>query len=531
MLVCATVAIALAVGRRARRDGILVPLVAGVLLRLVVMLIAHAGSLSLGDHGILFVDDKTHYDGASYLAGLWRDGHFPNPASVGVLGTFQFGYPAFVGVIFALGTTSILLGKLANVLLGGITIFLTARIAGNVLGERAKLRAAWIAALAPSLVWWSASMMKEALATALVMLAVLAITELPRRKALLAFGAVLAALMVVRTSGVLALVIGAGLAIAIAGRQVDRKWLSRPLLVFAAAAGGCLVVAVLVVSRGDLPMFYNQYHEVVNRMVNLYQGSDPARIPFDAVKSLVTPLPWTFDDATRNWDRGLYPGVWLLFCALPLAALGAWRLRRRPEGWLLIGTTAVTLLINAFTSGFVFRQRSMVEPLLLLLALAGTRSWRMAARTAAASLAVVAVVAGVQSRSLVVALAIAAAAAAVFLVSRWLPARPFEPLPESRMVARFRDGVPATPAGEGLTSWPLATTIARVLGRVLAALAAVRSGLEGRAPRLNEPVPPEPAPAVSAAAGRVRAFVRRTAPRVPAPGSDDAATDAKDRRA
>jgi hypothetical protein len=518
VLVCGAGAIVMAVVRRARAIGVLVPLAVGFGLRLVVMLIAHFGSLSLHDGGMLFVDDRTHFLGAERLTALWTAGTFPDPSSVHVLGTFQFGYPAFVAAIFTLGTTSLLLGKVANVLLGTASIYLMARIAGNLLGERARLRAAWLGALAPTLIWWSVPLLKEALATTLVLLAILAITELPRPNALATLAIVLASLVVVRTAAVLALVVAGVVAVAVAGRQAERRWLSRPLLALGLGLAACLAAAILIVSHGDVRNFYEQYHYTINRMIHVYQGSSIARVPFDALKSLVTPVPWAFDPNTHNWDRGLYPGVWLLFCALPLAALGAWRLRRRPEGWLLFLTIAVAITANAFTSGFVFRQRSMIEPLVLLLALAGARSWRMAAYASSLALVVVAAVAAVQSRSPVTAGAILAAAGLVALLGRRVPSTPFEEPPGSLMTNGFR-GVAAEAAAARPLRARLRADIAWTLSAARRGLGALRAAVVRRAPRLLDRAAAEPSrgegPGALAAFGRL---APRVEPAHPDPG-------------
>jgi hypothetical protein len=429
-----------ALWRRSRAAGILAPVLVGLALRLVVMVMAHLGSLSLGDHGILFLDDQTYYHGASVLTGYLDDGQLMNPARYDVLGTYQAGYQFLLVGLFTLGTPSVLLGKLVNVLLGTATILLVALIGERLLGRHATRRVAWLTALAPTLVWWSAPMLKEALATFLVALGMLAAMSLPRRRALVSFAAVAGYLMIVRGPAALALVVGAGLALLVAGKQAEGRWWSRPLRVYVLTLAGSVLVVALVISRGDLNAFYMQYDHVVHNMIRQYQGGNPLRIPYDAVKSLLTPLPWAFDRSTQNWDRGLYPGMWLLFCALPLAMRGLWRFRGRAELWLLVGTAVTAVGINAFTSGFVFRQRSMVEPIILLLALGGASSWRMAARWSAATLAVTAVGAGIQSRSPVVVLAIAAAAGALFLLSRRLPADAFEEPPESGLVARLRLG-------------------------------------------------------------------------------------------
>jgi hypothetical protein len=474
VLLLAVGAVCVATLRRARRLGLMAPLLVGFGLRLVVMLIAHVASLSLGDHGLLVVDDQTYLNGGTLVSELWRGGHTSGITQPDVLGTYQFGYQLFLATLFTLATPSVLLGKLMNVLMGAITIVLVGMLGERLLGERARLRAAWIAALAPNLVWWSAPLLKEAIATMLMVLGLLAITYLPRPRALALLGGVLAVFLFLRGPAALALVAGALLAVAVAGRRIERRWLSRPLVFSAGLIAGGAVVVVAVVSRGNLSGLYHQYQFVVHNMIHEYQGGNPARIPYDAIKSLVTPIPWVFDRNTENWDRALFPGVWLLMCALPLAALGAWRLRRRPEAWALLGTAATALTINSFTSGFVFRQRSMLEPIVLLLALAGARSWRMAARCAAATLVVVAAGAGVQSRSPLVVAAIAAGAAALALASRRLPGESFEPLPESPMLASFRRRLEARAAGQVL---PLKDS-------ARAAALAARATLARRAPTI-----------------------------------------------
>jgi hypothetical protein len=475
--------------RRARVHGVLAPVLVGVALRLAVMLIAHVGSLSLGDHGLLFLDDGTFMRGGSKLAELWRAGHTPDPSRFEILGTYQFGYQVFLGAIFTLGTTSILLGKLVNVLLGGITVLLVALLARRLLGDQAKARAAWLAALAPSLVWWSAPLLKEAVTPLLMVLGLLAVTALPRPRALAVLIAVVAALLITRAPAALALVVGAGVAVAMAVRQAEGRWLSKPLIGFGGTLVGGMVAVAVIVSQGDLHSLYRQYDFVVHTMIDQYHGGNLSHLPYDSVKSLVTPLPWVFDRGTQGWDRGLYPGVWLLICAVPLAAAGLWRLRRKPEAWALAVTSVASLTINAFTSGFVFRQRSMIEPLLLLLALGGATSWRMAARSAAAALAAAAVVAGIQSGSPLVTTAIAAGAAALLLVSRRLPSRLFEPPPDSAMVASFRASAAARSRRRRPLRLPRSKEGRRLFGSARTWTRGVTARLAAAAPPL-EPKPP-----------------------------------------
>ncbi|MEA2442782.1 MAG: hypothetical protein QOJ12_74, partial [Thermoleophilales bacterium] len=184
--------------RGARDHGILAPVAVGLGVRLAVMLVAHGGSTSLGDGGFFYLDDQTYMRGATRLAHLWAQGSLPDPGRYDVVGTHLFGYQFLVAVLFGLGTTSVVLGKLANVLIGAVTVYLVARIAGRVLGEQAQVRGAWLAALAPSLVWWSAPLMKEAVVTMAIALGVFAATTLPRRLSAATFGVALAMLVLLR---------------------------------------------------------------------------------------------------------------------------------------------------------------------------------------------------------------------------------------------------------------------------------------------------------------------------------------------
>ena len=465
-LLAAIGAVVLGVGRRAARHGILAPFVVGLGLRLVVMGIAHAGSLSLGDKGIFFLDDESFRQDAAVLSGAWRDGQTPDPTDYDVLGTYQVGYQLYLALIFTLGTSSVLLAKFVNVLVGGVTVYVVGRLGGEVLGERAKACAAWSAALFPTMIWWSATLMKEALATLLLALGLLAVTRLPSPRAVALLAAALAALIIVRGPGVPALAIGAGVGVAVAGYGAEGRVLSRPLIRFAVMLVAGVTVGVLLVSRGEFRAYYHHYESVLGVMFHALQGADLTRLPYDAVKSLVTPLPWAFDPGTRTWERMLYPGVWVLLCALPLAAAGAWRLRHRPEAWALIATAATSVVVYSATSGFAFRQRSMIEPLILLLALGGMTSWRMAARSAAAALGLVMVVVAVHSRSPWITLAVAGAAGALLVLARRLPSTHLEPVRESRMVAGFRESMGPDP--------PPAPVAARILGEITWLLRAVR---------------------------------------------------------
>src|SRR5215211_2233383 len=195
----------LALGRRAMAAGVLAPIVLGGALRLWVMAAAHVASVDVGDNGILFVDDQTYFLDAQRIATEWRSGHLVDPGAYEYVGNVMFGFTATVAGVFTLVGTHIFAAKLLNVLLGTATILLVAILAERLLGIRAKRPAAWLAALLPGFVWWSAPMLKEALGTFLVVAILLAAAHLPRRSAAAWLGASLAALAVVRSGTAVAL--------------------------------------------------------------------------------------------------------------------------------------------------------------------------------------------------------------------------------------------------------------------------------------------------------------------------------------
>jgi hypothetical protein len=79
---------------------------------------------------------------------------------------------------------------------------------------------------------------------------------------------------------------------------------------------------------------------------------------------------------------------------------------------------AVVLILNAFLVGAAFRQRSTIEPLVLVLVIAGFTSWRSLALLAAGGLLLAASSGLFQSRQPLVAALIAAGAFALAALSR-----------------------------------------------------------------------------------------------------------------
>jgi hypothetical protein len=403
------------------RDGILLPLMVGLALRAGVMLAAHLVSVGGGEHGFLYVDDIGYADDGRLLAAHWSHLQFVNPVGFAYAGSYEAAFPTLVGVVFTLlGGESLLAVKAVNVLLGTGTVLLGTLVVATVFGPGAQRRAAWILALAPGLIWWSAPMIKEALVGFLVMAATLTCLRARSLSPLMLAGLLIAATVFSRATAAIAVFVAA--AAVMVGLLVHHRHrvnlgrdsaLAVPVLT--------LVLGALVVSHGRPGYAASSLAHTAENMFRTYQGGNLGHLPVDVLKSWVSPYPWIFTAATHTWDRALYPDMWVLYAAAPTVIYGAWRLRHSPEGWFVILVIVVFSIANSAASGFVFRQRSSAEALLVVPCIAGLRVPRLAARLAAASVGLVALPAGLHERSAIITLVILAAAAAVALASRLLP--------------------------------------------------------------------------------------------------------------
>jgi hypothetical protein len=412
--------------RRAAAAGVLAPVAVGLGLRVALMVVIHLVSLARDEGGILFLDDRTYLTTGMHIASGWDGWDLINPGAYNYAGTYQFGYQALMGVAFLL-VDDIVAGKLVNVLASTATVLLVALISERVWGEQTRVRAAWIAALAPGLIWWSAPLMKEAFAAFLVSGAVLAVLRLGRWKSLIALLATLAGLMLTRVAGAIAVVLVSAIVLIVLVVRHRRELATGRFALMAAAVVVVTVAGLFVLSGGDIGGLFSSYEQLVDRMISRYRDSGAAELPVEMAKAFVSPYPWTFDEATHNWDMGLYPGMWVWYALYPLAAIALWRHRRRPEVLLLAGVVLVFLAINAYSAGFIFRQRSTIDPLIVVLAVGGISSWRTLGLSAAGAWMVVALFAALQSKGDPVTIAaILAGAGLMFLATSRMSRRKLE---------------------------------------------------------------------------------------------------------
>jgi hypothetical protein len=521
---------ALALGRAAGAANLGRPVAVGAALRLAVMLAAHFGSVATGGRGFMFLDDRGYAHVAGLLADHWRQGSLVDPASYQFAGSYVFGFPTLVGLIFLLTGESLLAAKLVNVLLGTATILVTARIGRELGGERAARYTAWLVAIAPTVVWWSAPLLKEAAVAFLVALSVSFALQLPRARAAGGLLVGLFGLAVTRIPAVLGM--GAALFTAwLAAAWMMRKRVSWSALAIVTVLGTLLGAAALgFVAHGNPVALLTQYASTVRSTAAAYPGGNPRGIPADVVRTALAPYPWAFDRGAQSWYRALYPGMWVWYVLLPTAALGLVRLRRRAEFWLFAIPISFLVLASALTAGFTIRQRSSIEPLVLVLVALGVDSWRKVFRRGAAAMFAIALFATIQSQSLLIGAVVAAAAVAVLIVAERLPGSSaridLEPspllegsvalaLPDGVRLAALRAHVPAPGRVRAQT------TVARIQAAALAVVPPVRSTsvAVGRVVPALPLIRPGAAARPLLAAVRGRSFSHKLRARVPALGA------------
>jgi hypothetical protein len=439
-------ALALLMLRTARRGGILAPVVVGLALRLGVVGVAHFISIDLGQNGFFFHDDRAYWIEGVRIGHFWGAGEFVNPARTEFSGSSQYGYWVLIATTVLAAGSSMIAAKLVNVLISAATVVVVAAICRDVFGTHAARVGAWVAALNPLLIWWAVPILKEATVAFLVAAAILCALRIGRGAPYaLSLGVLIGCLALTRATAALA--IGVALLAALVYAAYRRREVIRwSRLMARGSAILAVTVAVLMVLEWKTSSLQG-----FSATLDTVSAGDPVTetgfLPLDAMLSFLQPYPWYFDVASESWYRALYPGVWILYGLLPVALIGVWRLARRPELFLLVGTTLIIVALSAIAFGEAFRQRSSVEPLLLVLAVGGMTSWRLALLLAAGAIGFAGLVAAATVDSTIVGVGALALAATLALCSRLLPPGGLpDELPPSPMMVAFRSLSPVPEA-------------------------------------------------------------------------------------
>lgn len=392
-------------------------------------LLAAAIALGLGVR-LAYVLATQHYrlagDAPEYDAEGWliAQGHwFWTRLPYGILHAGAWkppGYPAWVGLWYALLGHHPVAVRLLQVPLGAATISLSWLLARRLFGARVAIAAAFVVALYPLAWQYEGLLYSESLATPITLAVLIVIfTRGPSARRAVLCGVLLGLELLIRTSGVFLVL---GLVVAWGIRAGFRGGILPVALAIAVSA---LVVAPwtvrnAIVMHGFVPVAMDD--AALYGTFNAQSAHDPVwpyawrRDPSSVAKLLdpKRPLPdvtlrsrlihsalsyisahpsavpeaFFWNGLSRLWDirrrsRSLAEvpfegrsrlvtnlGLDVYDVLLPLALVGLWRARRRR--WLVLGVLAIALGASiVFTGDSGTRYRATLEPLVAVLACAG----------------------------------------------------------------------------------------------------------------------------------------------------------------
>lgn len=359
-------------------------------------------------HRILFIIPQGRADAVSMERRAWewaQSGCGNMGEHLNLSGSYVHSW--LVGNVYACTDRGPLVFQTINVLLGVLTVLFIARLAERLWDRQAGIRAAWVAALFPMLIIYSAVPLREVWFTALVMLGALWLVEWVQRGSTIKLGGVAAAFFgasIFHGGAFFALVVMAVIIMSWAMREILRGLNTgrarASLLVGALILGGAGGVGVVVMdelrfsSIGDVMRIMEQLDTLDERTASA--ARDGAAYPSYLIPSggldnllltlprmmylLVAPLPWDVRGPTHlvGWLDGLF---YLAFIVL------LWRFRarwwhRRDFRMIVFVLLALTLVYGWGTSNFGtgLRHRAKFVGLFIALGagLLGCKVWREA---------------------------------------------------------------------------------------------------------------------------------------------------------
>jgi glycosyltransferase involved in cell wall biosynthesis/O-antigen/teichoic acid export membrane protein len=350
-----------------------VPFAVGAGLRLLVVVYVQAL------HGnFLFLDDQG-YDRIGWsLAQAWHMHAFPWPGSVDYAGTLSYLHYVFVAAVYFVFGRHWVLVKLISALLSALSVPAAAAVGDSLSGRRLGVAAAWLTALYPNAVLWGVTGLKDGpLTTLLLVMAAIALRPLTVRRTTAAVALISAAFLSRPVEGV----IGLAMLVVPAIESMQGRWPCRGRPV---RAGSRLLVTLVGLPTLAVVSVFLAARYLPTLKASLAGGgtlsldTGPVAIgftpsPFNVLRALLGPFPWSFGPASDTVYRALYPGTAIWIVMLPAVALGCWELLRRgpwaARGVVVSALAYLYLYACVFQSQGFFRQRYTVEILLLVVGL------------------------------------------------------------------------------------------------------------------------------------------------------------------
>lgn len=330
-------------------------------------------------------DEGTFHDNGLWFSS-WLAGDVPQPFSYKWAGSTQVGYFALVGALYSTFGDYPIVPVLLNCVLGGLCAYPAYLLAARVCGRRAGRTSALLVTFFPSLVLWSALLIRDACVLFFLLASASLAQSLISRfrfRTLLGLIVSLAAIATLR-SYLLALMAGAiVVSFLVAGVRKPARALATALT--------CGVAVLVLMKVGGLGTDYmgdaslrslalrRQYNAMGGEGGIALEGYDLSTptgaltyLPVGLAWFLLSPFPWQY-----SGRQGLaIPEVLIWYVCIPLVIVGAaYALRRRRRHALvpLVAGILVTLLYSLVEGnvGIIFRHRAQALALLLPFAAVG----------------------------------------------------------------------------------------------------------------------------------------------------------------
>jgi hypothetical protein len=339
-------------------------------------------------------DEDTFHRNAQWFA-AWLNDEVPQPFAYKWVGSTQVGYFALVGSMYAAFGEYPVLPILVNCVVGGLCAYPAYILASRLAGRTAGRAGACLVTFFPSLVLWSALLVRDALVLFLLLWIVcLAQSLLARFRLRPALRLVGCLLLVATLRTYLLPLMGAALLVALLVASVRRPGTAL------ATALVCGLAVVAVVKSSGLGTDYlsdaslqsladqRRYNAMTGEGA-IALGSHDLSTPLGALTYLPVGLAW-FLLSPFPWElagKQVYavPEMLLWYACIPLVVVGAvYALRRRRRQALapFVAGLLITVLYSLVEGnvGIIFRHRAQALVLLLPFAAAGWVRWRANAR-------------------------------------------------------------------------------------------------------------------------------------------------------
>ena len=341
-------------------------------------------------------DERTFDYNAQWFAAWLRD-EVPIPFAYKWIGSTQVAYFAIVGSMYAAFGEYPVMPILLNCVVGGLCAYPAYIVAARLAGRTAGLASAIFITFFPSLVLWSALLVRDALVLFLLLWVVcLAQTLFAKFRLRTAFWLIACLLLLATLRSYLLVVMGSALLLALLVASVRNP---RNALATAFVCG-VVVIAVMKASGlgtdylGDVSLrtlaLQRQYNAISGSGAIALDGHDLSTplgalsyLPLGLAYFLFSPFPWQF-----TGKQGFaVPEVLIWYACVPLVVIGAsYALRRRRRQALapLVAGLLVTVVYSLVEGnvGIIFRHRAQALVLLLPFAAAGWVRWRAPQRAA-----------------------------------------------------------------------------------------------------------------------------------------------------